>query len=68
MSKKHMSGFVPVPYKSVGKILLPVSLIMIVVGGFDYLAGWNLIPLSVFLFGFGLLIAGLYLVFVVPKE
>ena len=67
MPKKHMSGFAPVPYESAGKTLLPVSLIMIVVGGFDYLAGWNLIPLSVFLFGFGLLIASLYLVFVVPK-
>ena len=68
MPKKHMSGFVPIPFKSAGKIMFPISLIMIVIGGFDYLAGLDLIPLSVFFFGLGLLIVSLYLIFVVPKE
>jgi len=68
MPKKHMSGFVPIPFKTAGKILLPISLIMIVIGGFDYFVGLDLIPLSVFFFGLGLLIVCLYLIFVVTKE
>ena len=68
MPQKYSSGFVPIPFKLVGKILFPISIIIIVIGGFDYLVGWDLIPPSVFFFGFGLLIISLYLLFVVPKE
>ena len=68
MSQKHMSGFVPIPYKSAGKILFPLSLIMTLTGGLDWFMSWDLIPLAVSFFGLGLLIISIYLLFVVPRE
>jgi len=63
-----MTGFSPIPFNLAGKILIAVGLILVVIGGFDYLFNWELIPLQVFFFGIGLFILGLYLFFVVPKE
>jgi len=68
VTKKHMTGFSPIPFNLAGKILIAVGLILVVIGGFDYLFNWELIPLQVFFFGIGLFILGLYLFFVVPKE
>jgi len=33
MAKRYPSGFVPIPFKSAGKVLFPISLLMIIVGG-----------------------------------
>jgi hypothetical protein len=68
MVKKHTSGFVPVPFKLLGKVLFPISIVIVVIGGLAYLLGWVAIPQSVFFIGLGLLIVSLYLLFVVPKE
>jgi len=68
MDKKHLSGFSPIPFNLLGKILFPISLVMVTLGVLDYLIGWALIPLSVFFIGLGLLILSLYFLFVVPKE
>lgn len=68
MAKKHMSGFVPVPFNLLGKLLLPVSLLVCVIAGLDYLFGWGVIPLYVFFVGIGLTIISIYLLLVVPKE
>ena len=68
MPKKHMQGFTPIPFKLAGKILLPVGLVMVAAGAFDYFLNWDLIPSVVGFIGLGLLILGLYLVYVVPKE
>ena len=68
MPKKHMPGFVPIPFKSAGKIIFPISLVLVTIGGLDYLFGMDLIPLSVFLLGLGLFIISLYLLFIVPEE
>ena len=68
MTKRHPSGFVPIPFKSVGKALLPISLFMIVLGGLDYLMVWTVMPIGVLFVGLGLLIVSLYILFVVPKE
>ena len=68
MAKKHPSGFAPIPFNLLGKILLPISLIMVTLGGLGYLIDWIIIPLPVFFIGLGLLILSLYLLFVVPKE
>ena len=62
MPKKHISGFVPIPFKLAGKILLPVSVLIIVLAGIDYFIDLNLMPIKVFLFGVGLLLLSLYLV------
>ena len=68
MVKKHYSGFVPVRFKSLGKILLPISSVMVIIGGLRYLAGWSEIPIAVIFIGLALLLVSLYLIFVVPKE
>jgi len=68
MAKRHPSGFVPIPFKSAGKALFPISLFMIILGGLDYLMGWTVIPIGVLFVGLGLLILSLYLLFIVPKE
>ena len=67
-SKKPSSGFVPIPFKLLGNILFPISIIMVVMGGLDYLAGWDIIPRAVLFVGLGLLILSSYLRYVVPKE
>ena len=68
MPKKHMSGFVPIPFTSVGKLFLPVSIVVIAVTVISRLLGWEFIPLRVTGFGIGLLIVSMYLLFVVPEE
>jgi len=68
MAKRYPSGFVPIPFKSAGKALFPISLFMIILGGLDYLMGWTVIPTAVLFIGLGLLVVSLYLVFVVPEE
>ena len=68
MRKRHPSGFVPVPFKSGGKVLLPISSFMSILGGMDYWTGWNVIPPAILFVGLGLLIVSIYLLFVVPKE
>ena len=68
MGKKHSSGFVPVPFKLLGKFLFVISLVMIILKGLDYLIGWVAIPLLVLYMGVGFLLISLYLLFVVPSE
>ena len=68
MAKRHYSGFVPIPFKTGGKALFPISFFMIILGGLDYLVGWTVIPSAVLFVGLGLLILSLYLLLVVPKE
>ncbi len=68
MSKKPTSGFVPIPFKLAGKVLLPVSLIIIILGASHYLIGLKEIPALILFVGFGLLVISLYLLFLVPKE
>jgi len=68
MAKKHQSGFVPIPFKLLGKILFSISAVMVIIGGLDYLAGWGRIPQTVLFVGLGLLVLSLYLLYVVPKE
>ena len=61
MDKKRPSGFAPIPFKLLGKILFPISLVMVILGGLAYLIGWTIIPASVFFIGLGLLLISLYL-------
>jgi len=68
MAKRYPSGFVPIPFKSAGKVLFPISLLMIIVGGLDYFMDWAVIPTAVLFVGLGLSVVSLYLIFVVPEE
>jgi len=68
MVKRSPSGFAPIPFNLLGKIMFPIALVMILLGGLDYLIGWGVIPVSIFFIGLGFLIISLYLLFVVPKE
>ena len=68
MGEKHQSGFAPVPFKLLGKILFPISLVMVILGGLSYLMGWVAIPIAVFFIGLGFLIISLYFIYIVPKE
>jgi len=68
MSKKHPSGFVPIQFRVLGKVLLPISFIMVVASGLDFIFGWEIIPFAVMYIGLIFLLLSLYLLFVVPKE
>ena len=68
MNKKHTSGFAPIPFRTAGRIIIPLSLAAVMLDGLDYLLKWDLIPQSVFFIGLGFLVLGLYLRYVVPIE
>lgn len=68
MAKKQPPGFVPIPFRKAGRVMLPISLILIVLGGVGILAGWG-VALPVVLFvGFGLLVLSLYLRYAARDE
>ena len=66
--KKYPPGFAPIDFKLGGRILFPVSLILILLGALDYLMKWNTILSAMLFIGLVLLILSLYWLFVVPKE
>jgi hypothetical protein len=59
--KKSPSGFVPIPFRLLGKILLPVSLVFIVSGGLSYFV--SEIPRVLLYVGAGFLLISIYLRF-----
>ena len=66
--KNYPSGFVPIDFKSLGKILLPISMAMMTARTVDYLIGTDLIPTAVLFIGIGFLVVSVYLLLTVPKE
>ena len=68
MVKSYPSGLVPIPFKSAGKALFPISLLMIILRGLDYVMHWAVIPTAVLFVGLGLSVVSLYIIFFVPKE
>lgn len=67
MPKRHMSGFVPIPFRTAGKVILALSGILIAIGGIGRLTAPATMPLVVLYIGIGLLLIGMYLLFA-PKE
>lgn len=63
-----MSGFVPVQFTKVGKIVLVIGIILLLVKLVSYATDWFHLPICLLYFGGGSMIIGLYLIFVVPKE
>lgn len=66
--KKYPTGFVPVNFKAVGKIFLVISALTFTLFGFNYFL--NILQLSNFVlfFGIAVLLLGVYLIYVVPRE
>jgi len=68
MTKKHLSGFVPVDFHLVGKIMLGIGIVLILLAIVDLLIEKIVLLDKLFYFGLGFVLVGLYLIFVVPKE
>ena len=68
MSMSRQSGFVPIPFQLVGKILLAIGLAGSVLVIVSRMGSLYSLPLIVTLFSLAAIILGLYLIFVVPRE
>jgi hypothetical protein len=62
------SGFVPIPFHVVGKILLTIGLTILAAYGISLISNWYKLPAAALLFALVTLGIGLYLIFVVPRE
>jgi len=66
--KKHRPGFVPVRFKKAGMVLLALGIALLLDWLIGFLTGWFIVDMILPFVGVILLLVGLYLVFVVPKE
>ena len=64
----RQTGFVPIPFHFVGKILLAIGVIGSVITLVSNISRWYSLPFIVALFSVAAIIVGLYLIFVVPRE
>ena len=62
------SGFVPIPFKLSGRILSPISVVLILIGVVGFFTGWIGVAWAIFSIGIVLLLISFYLRFIVPKE
>lgn len=62
--KKYQAGFVPINYKTSGKILLTIGLLLIL----NNLINIFPLPSHLFYIGLGLIFLSFYLIFITPKE
>jgi hypothetical protein len=66
--RKHPSGFVPVNYKVAGKNLIKIGLVGLLFKSVAFVSGWFEASSYIAYFSCGLILVGLYLVFVVSKN
>jgi hypothetical protein len=66
--KKHIPGFVPLPFNKVGRFVFSIGVLSLVIKGISYITKWYETGDLLVYFGIGLVIIGLYLTFVVPPE
>lgn len=66
--KKYPPGFMPVNFNAAGKAFLVIGAILFLLGFADELLGLSNVQTNLFVVGLVFEFAGLYLVFVVPKE
>ena len=64
----RQSGFVPIPFQLVGKILLAIGLAGSVLVIVSKMGSLYSLPPIVTLFSLAAIIVGLYLIFVVPRD
>ena len=64
----RQSGFVPIPFQLVGKILLAIGLAGSVLVIVSKMGSLYSLPPSVTLFSLAAILVGLYLIFVVPRD
>lgn len=62
------SGFVPIPFPLVGKILVVSATIVFALYLLSVVFQWFTLPMPVLALGTAAVLIGLYLIFVVPKE
>ncbi|MGD8850738.1 MAG: hypothetical protein PVF18_13485 [Anaerolineales bacterium] len=62
------SGFVPIPFHIVGKILLLIGLTFLAAYAVSFVSNWFILPAITFLFALSTIIIGLYLMYIVPRE
>ncbi|HEY71601.1 MAG TPA: hypothetical protein G4O08_13575 [Anaerolineae bacterium] len=61
-------GFVPIPFHIVGKIMIAMGGIGSVIVLISTIGGWFEVPLIVTIFSIVVILIGLYLIFIVPRE
>lgn len=62
----QFSGFVAINFQLAGKILLVLGTVGLVAVGVSKLTGWFTLPSVVVIFGLVMILASLYLIYVVP--
>jgi hypothetical protein len=62
------SGFIPIPFHIVGKVLLPIGLALLAACLISYITNLFTLPSILFFFALSIAVIGLYLIFVVPRE
>lgn len=67
-NKKPQSGFVPIYFRIAGWGMLAIGIACLALYGFDFFTKTFSLPQTVFLFGIFMILAGFYLLFVVPRE
>ena len=68
MANKQSPGFIPIPFRAAGRVMLPISLILTVIGAVGTLGGWGAALPPILFVGLGLLVISLYLRFAVRHE
>lgn len=66
--KKYPTGYLPVNFNAVGKILIIIGVVASFLGFGDKLLNLFNLPNNLLIVGLVFVFAGLYLLFVVPKE
>ena len=62
------SGFVPIPFHLVVKVLLGIGAVALLFSGLAAAFRWFSLPMAVPLSSVAAIVIGLYLIFVVPRE
>jgi hypothetical protein len=61
-------GLVPIPFHIVGKVLLAIGSVILAAILIAYISGWFTLPLITPWFALVVIVLGLYLIFIVPRE
>lgn len=68
MTKKHLSGFVPVNYKMAGKTMLVISALIFITRVVEIFTNTNYISNLILFIAITFTVVGIYLVFILSDE